>query len=92
MKIKNIILLNCCLSLFIRFNLLNAQEHCIPKNTVHFQIGGSNLFTGLNYEKKILSKYPVYANVGLGIYGVKPSYLTITAGTQYLIAIGKNFF
>lgn len=59
------------------------------RNLVYFELGGNGLFLSLNAEKELLKNSNVYGHLGLGIYGIKPTYLTIPFGASYLLKL-KN--
>ena len=65
----------------------------VKQNNIYFELGGNGLFLSLNYEKPINKKGNLLGHAGLGLYGIKPSYLTIPFGINYfLYNKTKNYF
>ncbi len=64
------------------------------KNNIYFELGGNGLFLSMNYERPIIEKANIYGHLGVGMYGIKPTYLTIPFGINYLLKMKgpDNFF
>ncbi len=63
------------------------------RNTIFAELGSNALFVSMNYERQLLQKPKFAARVGVGIYGVDPSVLTLPVGINYLLRIKKsNYF
>ena len=59
-------------------------------NTVYFELGGNALFASINYEKQLFKSTRLNFHIGTGIYGLKPTYLTIPFGINYLFRLNKS--
>jgi hypothetical protein len=59
----------------------------LKKNGVYTELGGASLLAGVNYERKLLRKYNLYATAGLGVYG---KYLTVPMGMRYVFPVWKD--
>jgi hypothetical protein len=59
----------------------------LKKNGVYTELGGASLLAGVNYERKLLRKYNLYATGGLGVYG---KYLTVPMGMRYVFPVWKD--
>lgn len=75
--------------LTIIFALDANSQNFSGKNTIYYQFGGNGLFNSVNYERQIFKKPGLGVHAGLGNYGVKPTYLTVPFGVNYLLKL-KN--
>ncbi len=67
-----------------------GQTNTNKFNALYFELGGNGLFLSANYERQILKKTRLNLHFGAGIYGVKPSVLTIPFGINYLLKLKKS--
>lgn len=72
------------------FLLTAISQTSLKSNTVYFELGGNALFTSINYERQVLRNVNLNLHVGTGIYGVKPTYLTIPFGVRYLLKLTNS--
>ncbi len=81
-----------CIILFF----LTASSHSFAQagsnkmNTVYVELGGNGLFLSANYERQIFKITPLNIHVGVGIYGITPSYVTLPFGINYLLKLRKT--
>ena len=81
-----------CIILFF----LTASSHSFAQagsnkmNTVYVELGGNGLFLSANYERQIFKITPLNIHVGVGIYGITPSYVTLPFGINYLLKLRKQ--
>jgi hypothetical protein len=66
-----------------------GQTNTNKFNTLYVELGGNGLFLSANYERQILKNTRLNLHFGTGIYGVKPSILTIPFGVNYLLKLKK---
>ena len=67
-----------------------AQVYSKKMNTVYVELGGNGLFLSANYERQIFKMTPLNIHVGVGIYGITPSYVTVPFGINYLLKLRKT--
>ena len=58
-------------------------------NNIYFELGGNGLFLSMNYERQIIKNENFYGHVGIGMYGIRPTYYTFPFGVNYLLNL-KN--
>lgn len=56
-------------------------------NNIYFELGGNGLFLSMNYERPIIKEANIYGHLGLGMYGIQPTYLTVPFGINYLLKL-----
>lgn len=63
------------------------------RNNIYLELGGNGIFLSLNYERKIIENANIYAHLGVGMYAIQPTYVTIPFGINYLLKVkGPNNF
>lgn len=77
MKYSSLILL----SVFTTLSSIGQTQ--IKNNSIYIELGGNALFTSINYERKLFNNLNFTAHFGTGVYGIKPTYLTIPFGVKY---------
>ena len=71
--------------------LFSFGQNAIKKNNLaYFELGGNGLFLSLNYERQVIKNTNLNFHIGSGIYGIKPTYLTIPFGLNYLLHLKDN--
>jgi hypothetical protein len=86
-KVFNVTFFTFCLLNFIN----KAEGQTKTKlNTVYFELGGNGLFTSINYERQLLKNTRINFHIGIGIYGITPTYLTIPLGINYLFKLNNS--
>ena len=89
MKIKLHIMTKLNFLLYFIFLTSFAIGQNQTQNNIYFQLGGNGLFLSMNYERPIIEKANIYGHVGVGMYGIQPTYLTIPFGFNYLLKLKR---
>lgn len=64
-------------------------QNLFKQNTIYLELGGNGLFSSVNYERQVFKNPGLGFHIGAGIYGVKPSDLTVPFGASYLLKLKK---
>ena len=75
------------------FTTILFSQNIFKRNVIYFELGGNGLFTSVNFERQI-TKHPGFGiRLGIGLYSLSSSYLTIPLGVNYLFKLNdaKSF-